>query len=46
MKETSTQARLAMEEFFQRRVFLSVWVRVKKSWSNDESALSRLGYGD
>lgn len=46
MKETSTQARLAMEEFFQRRVFLSVWVRVKKSWSNDESALSRLGYGE
>ena len=46
MKETSTQARLAMEEFFQRRVFLSVWVRVKKSWSSDETALSRLGYGE
>lgn len=44
MKETARLARLEMETLFERKVFLSVWVKVKTSWSTDESVLARLGY--
>jgi GTPase len=27
-------------------VHLEVWVKVKKSWSSDEAAVTALGYGD
>jgi GTP-binding protein Era len=46
LKEVSTQARIEMERLFQRKVYLSVWVKVRKSWSSDEGALSQLGYSD
>jgi GTPase len=46
LKEVGTQARKAMEAFFDRKVHLEVWVKVKKSWSSDEAALVRLGYSD
>ncbi|MEW7977392.1 MAG: GTPase Era [Candidatus Sedimenticola endophacoides] len=46
LKEVARQARKEMERFFDKRVFLTVWVKVKKSWSSDEGALARLGYGD
>ena len=43
---TATAARKAMNDFFQTRVHLEVWIKVKKSWSSDEAGLSRLGYTD
>ena len=46
LKKVGTQARLSMEDFFQKKVFLQLWVKVKKSWSDDEAALARLGYSD
>jgi len=46
LKEVATQARLEMERFYGKKVFLDVWIKIKKSWSNDESALAKLGYGD
>jgi GTP-binding protein Era len=46
LKAAATQARKSMEDFFDCKVYLSVWVKVKKSWSSDESALVRLGYGE
>ncbi len=46
LKEVATQARIEMQRFFGKKVFLSVWVKVKKSWSSDENALGRLGYLD
>jgi GTP-binding protein Era len=46
LKQAASRAREAMESFFDCKVYLSVWVKVKKSWSSDESALVRLGYGD
>jgi len=46
LKEVATQARLEMERFYGRKVFLNVWIKIKKSWSSDESALSKLGYSD
>ena len=44
MKEAARLARLEMEAMFEHKVYLSVWVKVKRSWSTDESALARLGY--
>lgn len=46
LKKVGTQARKSMEKFFGKKVFLKLWVKVKKSWSDDESALARLGYSD
>ncbi len=46
LKEVSTQARKEMEKFFGTKVFLKVWVKVKKSWSTDSKSLHQLGYGD
>ena len=46
LKAAATQARLEMQKVFDRPVHLDVWVKVKKSWSSDEAALARLGYGD
>ena len=46
MKETATAARKEMMDFFQTRVHLEVWIKVKKSWSSDEASLVRLGYTD
>lgn len=46
LKESASEARRQMERFFDCKVHLEVWVKVKKSWSSDENALSRLGYWD
>ncbi len=46
MKVVATQARIEMEKLFGKKVHLSVWVKVKKSWSSDAAALGRLGYSD
>ncbi|MEJ2610074.1 MAG: GTPase Era [Candidatus Thiodiazotropha sp.] len=46
LKEVATQARKAMQVFFDCKVHLELWVKVKKSWSSDKAALVRLGYGE
>jgi GTP-binding protein Era len=46
LKEVATQARLEMQKLFGHKVFLKVWVKVKKSWSTDSKSLNQLGYGD
>jgi GTP-binding protein Era len=44
LKAAATAAREQMARFFERRVRLDVWVKVKKSWSSDEQSLTQLGY--
>jgi len=46
LKGAAQAARLEMERFFGCKVHLEVWVKVKESWSSDEGALARLGYGE
>ncbi len=46
LKETATEARKELEKFFQSKVYLRLWVKVKKSWSADQASLTRLGYSD
>ena len=44
MKTIASQARADMEGLFGGKVFLDVWVRVKRGWSDNDAMLTRLGY--
>jgi len=44
MKAIATKARLDMEQLFGGKVFLDVWVRIKRGWSDNDAMLTRLGY--
>jgi len=46
MKEAASAARRQMAAFFDTRVHLDVWIKVKKSWSSDEASLAKLGYSE
>lgn len=44
LKEIGTEARRDMEQLFDQKVFLNVWVKVKNNWTDEESDLIQLGY--
>lgn len=44
LKRLGTQARLEMEEFFQKKVFLSLYVKVNPDWRESRRELRRFGY--
>jgi GTP-binding protein Era len=44
LKRISTEARKDMEQLFGGKVFLQVWVKVRKEWTEDERMLRQLGY--
>ncbi len=44
LKEIASQARLDMERLFGTKVFLDVWVKVRRGWSDDERMLKSLGF--
>jgi len=46
IKKIGQQARLDMENLFESKVMLNLWVKVKAGWSDDERALKSLGYND
>lgn len=46
LKKIGTLARKELEEHFEQKIFLQLWVKVKKSWSDDERALQSLGIKD
>ncbi len=46
LKKAGQKARLELEDFLGRRVYLNLWVKVKKGWSDDERMLQRLGYAE
>ena len=46
IKRIGTEARKDMEQMFDAKVMLNLWVKVKGGWSDDERALRSLGYGD
>ncbi|NOI21801.1 GTPase Era [Vibrio mediterranei] len=46
IKTIGREARLDMEELFDRKVYLETWVKVKSGWADDERALRSLGYID
>jgi len=44
IKELGSKARVRMEEFLQRKVFLELHVKIREDWRDDEDALKRFGY--
>ena len=44
LKKLGTWAREEMEKFFQKKVFLEMYVKVNENWRTDPKALSRFGY--
>jgi GTP-binding protein Era len=44
LKKIGTQARRDLESFFAARVFLELFVRVRKDWTHNEQLLDELGY--
>lgn len=44
LKKTGTQARLEIEKFLGRRVYLGLQVKVVPDWRNNDKALKRFGY--
>jgi GTP-binding protein Era len=44
MKKMATEARLDMQQFFEKKVFLQCWIKVKDSWADNKTALDQLGY--
>ncbi|RRJ85151.1 GTPase Era [Aestuariirhabdus litorea] len=46
LKLIGREARLDMEQLFDAKVMLNLWVKVKGGWSDDERALRSLGYND
>jgi len=46
IKAIATKARTDMETYFEKKVFLQTWVKVKSGWADDERALGALGYDE
>jgi GTP-binding protein Era len=46
LKKIGTDARLDIERLIGQKVYLQLWVKVKKGWSDNERALQSLGYQD
>ncbi len=46
IKKIGTEARIDMERLFDSKVFLTLFVKVKAGWSDDERALKSLGFDD
>lgn len=44
LKKVGTQARQDLEKFFAARVFLELFVRVRKDWTHNENMLKEFGY--
>jgi GTP-binding protein Era len=44
MKKTATAARISMEKWLNAKIFLEVFVKVKKDWREDEHHLKNFGY--
>ena len=45
LKKIGQQARLELEDYFNKKVFLKTWVKVKKNWNTDSDYIQSLGVG-
>jgi len=46
LKRISTEARQDLEQLLQRHVFLRVWVKTRRGWTDSPEAMQPLGLGD
>jgi len=45
LKKIGQQARIELEDYFEKKVFLKTWVKVKKNWNTDSDYIQSLGVG-
>jgi len=46
LKQVGSGARAALEELLGEKVYLRLWVKVSKDWSDNEKLIERFGYTD
>jgi GTP-binding protein Era len=46
LKKVGTDARFDIEKLIGQKVYLQLWVKVKKGWSDNERAMQSLGFND
>jgi GTP-binding protein Era len=46
LKQVGSGARVVLEELFGEKVFLRLWVKVSKDWSDSDKLIERYGYTD
>ena len=46
LKKVGTLARRDIETFFQKKIFLDLYVKVNKDWRDDDKQLKRFGYNN
>lgn len=46
LKHVGSRARRELEELFEKKVFLRLWVKVSRDWSDNERALRQFGYDE
>ena len=46
LKEIGSRARRQMQNLFDTKVHLELWVKIKDGWSDDAAMIRNLGYGD
>jgi GTP-binding protein Era len=46
LKHVGSRARHELEELFEKKVFLRLWVKVSRDWSDNERALRQFGYDE
>jgi len=44
LRSVGTHAREELESYFERKVFLQLWVKVRENWSDDAIMLRSIGY--
>jgi len=44
LKQIGTEARLDLEKLYGAKIYLELWVRVKKGWADDEKLVRQYGY--
>lgn len=46
LKQVGSKARTVLEELFGEKVFLRLWVKVSRDWSDSDKLIERFGYTD
>jgi GTP-binding protein Era len=46
LKQVGSSARMVLEEMFGEKIFLRLWVKVSKDWSDSDRLIERFGYTD
>jgi len=46
LKQVGSKARIVLEELFGEKIFLRLWVKVSRDWSDNAKLIERFGYTD